>query len=395
MKTKLWTKDFFLITFVSFFVALNFYLLMVVISVYAMDNFHSSPSEAGLAASIFIIGALIARLFSGRSIERIGRKKMLYMGVILNLIMSLMYFGVNNIMFLLVVRFLHGAAFGVTSTAAGTIVASIIPKARCGEGLGYYMLSVTLATAIGPFLGMLLNQYGSFNMIFVSCAISAAFNLVNTLMLYVPEMELTEEQLNEMKGFKFNNFFETRAIPISIVCAVIYFCYSSVLSFLTAYAKEINLMDAASFFFIIYAVVVLISRPKVGRLFDSKGENAAMYPAILIFMIGMIILSQAHQGYALLLAGAFIGLGSGAVQSISQAISVKVTPSHRLGLATSTFFMLSDVGMGIGPFIFGLFVPFTGYRGLYVCGGIVAFASLFLYYLVHGKNTMRVIKLNV
>jgi hypothetical protein len=43
--------------------------------------------------------------------------------------------------------------------------------------------------------------------------------------------------LKEMKGFRFNNFFEPKAIPISIVCALIYFCYSSVLSFLTAYAK--------------------------------------------------------------------------------------------------------------------------------------------------------------
>lgn len=389
MKPKLWTKDFLIIALVNFFVALNFYLLMVVISVYAMDYFDSLPSEAGLAASIFVIGALIARFFSGRWIERIGRKKMLYMGVISSLVMTVLYFGVNSIMFLFVVRFLHGAAFGITSTAAGTIVANIIPKERCGEGLGYYMLGVTLATAIGPFIGMFISQHGSFNMIFVACAISAAFSLVSTLFLYVPEMELTEEQLKEMKGIKFNNFFEPKAIPISIICAVIYFSYSSVLAFLTAYSQEIHLVDAASFFFIVYAVVVLFSRPYIGQLFDLKGENFTMYPAILIFMMGVIILSQAHHGYTLLLAGAFIGLGSGAVQSISQAISVKVTPPHRLGLATSTFFMFSDVGMGIGPFIFGLFIPFTGYRGVYVCVGIVAFACMFLYYLLHGKKAVH------
>ena len=52
-KPKLWTKDFLIICFANFFVALNFYLLMVISSVFAIDSFHSSPSEAGLAAGIF------------------------------------------------------------------------------------------------------------------------------------------------------------------------------------------------------------------------------------------------------------------------------------------------------------------------------------------------------
>ena len=389
-KPKLWTKDFLIICFVNFFVALNFYLLMVVTSVFAIDSFHSSPSEAGLAAGIFVIGATTARLFSGKWIERIGRKKMLYAGLILGLAMSLVYFGINSIVFLLVVRFIHGVAFAMASTATGTIVPNIIPRERRGEGLGYYMLGVTLATAIGPFLGMFISQHGSFNMIFVACAISAALSVACALFLFVTEIGLTEEQLEAMKGFHFKSFFEPKAVPISIVCGVISFCYSSVLSFLTVYSREIHLVDAASFFFVVYAVALLFSRPYAGRSFDLKGENAIMYPAILIFVAGMIILSQTHHGYVLLLAGALIGLGCGAVQSTSQAVSVKVTQPHRMGLATSTFYVFTDVGIGIGPFILGLFVPFTGYRGVYMGMAIVAFACMFLYYLLHGKRVKKI-----
>lgn len=106
-------------------------------------------------------------------------------------------------------------------------------------------------------------------------------------------------------------------------------------------------------------------------------------------MVGMFILSQAHHGYTLLLAGVFIGLGSGAVQSSCQAIAVKVAPPHRVGLANSTFFMFSDIGLGIGPVIFGLFTPFIGYRGVYASTAVVAFACVFLYYLMHGKKAVR------
>jgi MFS family permease len=387
-RRKLWTRDFIIITFTNFFVVINYYLLMVTISAFAMKNYHSSPSQAGLASSIFVIGALVARLFSGKGIEKIGRKKMLGMGLISGLVMVLLYFGINSIMFLLVVRFLHGAAYGVTSTATGTIVLNAIPRERSGEGIGYYLLSFTLAMAIGPFLGMFISRHGSFSTIFAACAISALFSLASIFFLSVPEIRLTKAQLEELKGFNFKNFFETKAIPISIVCAVLYFCYSSVLSFIMAYAKEIHLAEAATFFFIVFAIAIFLSRPFTGRLFDLKGENFIMYPGIILFVIGMTVLSQAHYGYTLLLAGAFIGFGLGVVQSGGQAISVKVTPPHRLGLANSTFYIFIDTAIGLGPFLFGFFIPFSGYRGVYAGMSIIALACMFLYYLLHGKKAV-------
>jgi len=103
-KPRLWTKDFIAVSLVSLFLGLSFYLLLVIISVYAMDTFHSSPSAAGLAASIFLIGGIIARLFFGRWIERIGRRKMLFLGLILNLVMIILYFVASSYILLLVVR---------------------------------------------------------------------------------------------------------------------------------------------------------------------------------------------------------------------------------------------------------------------------------------------------
>jgi len=79
-KVRLWTKDFVIISFVNFFIALNFYLLMIIISEFAMNKFKALPSEAGLAAGIFIFGALIARLLSGKWIGIIGQQNTLYTG---------------------------------------------------------------------------------------------------------------------------------------------------------------------------------------------------------------------------------------------------------------------------------------------------------------------------
>jgi MFS family permease len=100
----------------------------------------------------------------------------------------------------------------------------------------------------------------------------------------------------------------------------------------------------------------------------------------------MLLFSQANHGITLLLAGALIGLGYGSVISCAQAISIKGVPLHRLGLATSTFFIFVDLGFGIGPYLLGSLVPFTGYRGLYLMMVIVILATIILYYFLHGRK---------
>lgn len=385
-KQKLWTKNFILVTLINLNLGLNYFLLMITVSEYAMAKFGVLPSQGGLAAGIFIFGALIARLFSGKYIGWIGQKRLLSGALILSFVTTSFYFAANSFYLLLVARFLHGLSFGSVSTGTGTIVANIVPKERCGEGIGYYGLSVTIGSAIGPFLGILLSRHGSYTMIFTACTIVAALNLVIVPFLSVKNVKMTGKQLSELKSFKLRNFIEPKALPISLVCMLVFFCYSSVLSFLSAYAKEINLMNAASIFFIIFSAVIFLSRPAVGRLFDSKGENVIMYSAVSVLAIGLIIFSQARYGFMLLGAAVFIGLGYGAIQSSGQAIAVKATEKHRLGLATATFFMMGDIGMGTGPLVFGTAISLIGYRATYLGVSIIVAACLFLYFLLHGKN---------
>ncbi|QED49839.1 MFS transporter [Cytobacillus dafuensis] len=384
-RPKLWTKDFIVVSSVNFFLTLIFYLLMVTIAVYAVNEFDASTSEAGLVTGIFIIGTLIGRLVIGRMIDSIGRKRTLFIGLLFFIATTLLYFANFGISFLLFNRFIHGIALGMASTATGTIVAQIIPATRKGEGIGYYSMSASLATAIGPFIGLYMSQHTTFKMIFSFCVALGVICFIISLFLNVPKLDRSVST-DEIKGFKLSTFIEPKALPIAIITLVIAFCYSSVLSFINFYAMEINLVNTASFFFIVYSIAVLLSRPFTGRIMDLKGANFIMYPAFIIFGAGMLLLSTASNSLTLLLAGALIGLGFGNMQSCTQAVAVKLTPPHRMGLATSTFFIFLDAGLGFGPYLLGFVIPMTGYSTLYVIIGIVVLMTTILYYFMHGKK---------
>lgn len=384
-KAKLWTKDFIITSSANFFLYLVFYLLLVTMTVYAVEQYGVSESQAGLVTGIFIIGTLIGRLFIGRLITSIGNKKMLYTGLIAFIITSLLYFINVGILFLLVTRLLQGIALGIASTATGTIVAEIIPPSRKGEGIGYYSMSITMATAIGPFIGLYMSEHTTYQAIFVFCAALAIISFIIALFVNIPEVT-KPDKTTEKKKLQFSDFVEPRALPIAGVIAILSVGYASVLSFINFYAIEINLVSAASVFFVVYAIAILVSRPFSGRLMDVKGANFVMYPAFILFGAGLFLLSGVTTSFMFLLAGVLIGLGYGNMQSTTQAIAVKMTPPHRMGLATSTYYIAMDAGLGFGPYILGYIIPLTGYSQLYVLMAIMVFATIILYYFMHGKK---------
>jgi len=385
MREKLWTRSFIITSTIFFLSALVFYLLIVTIGTYTIGEFNASTSMAGLVSGIFIIGAFIGRLFSGRIIARTGSRVTLFYGLIAFIFTTLLYFGAANLPLLVANRLLHGAALGVTLNSTGTLIAEILPDSRKGEGIGYYSLGGILAAAVGPFIGILMVQKMEFSSIFY---LNFGLSVICFLLFFFirfPERAPSTE-VEDVTRFKWTDYFEFRAIPISVVALLVGFSYSGIMAFLSIFAEEINLVEAASFFFFVYAVAVLLSRPFTGRIMDIKGPNIIVYPSLVLFAIGMVLFSQATNGFILLLAGVLIGLGYGNFNSIAQTIAIQVTPAHRLGLATSTYFVFFDFGLGIGPYILGLLVPYSGYRNIFLFMVAVIFTAFVLYYFLHGKK---------
>ena len=388
MYDKLWSKDFISITIVNFLMYLIHYTLIVTVTIFTIDKYHASESMGGLAAGIFIIGMLFGRLASGRVIDNLKPKKVLLFGIIFSIITVGLYFAIHSLLILMIVRLLHGIAFGLSSTATGTISSRIIPQKRKGEGIGYYALSVTTASAIGPFCGIILNRQFGFQSIFIVSLIVIVVALIVALLIKgLPKVSVQTSNTEKITGVA--AYIQKEALPISFVIIFVGIAYSSVLSFLTVYTEQINLATASSFFFVVYAVSTFVTRPFTGKIYDNYGENKVMYPVLISFTFGLILLSLTHTSILLLIAAIFIGIGYGTIVPTAQAIAIQQSPTDKIGLATSTFYMFADFGAGIGPFVLGVVIPLMGYRNLYLTMSILVIVSIILYYFMHGKQRAR------
>ena len=392
-KAALWTRNFILVSAINFQLVLTFYLLVVVIVGYAVAELGATTAQAGLISGLFIVGTLVGRLLVGKFLERFGRKTTLIVGLTGFLLFSGLYFIPFGVSMLLFVRFMHGFMMGMASTLLGTIIAQILPASRRGEGIGYYSMSSTLGTAIGPFLAIWMMLNVGYQSIFVVSTVIAVCCLVVAWLIQAPDLPKINKAIETVVAMKkpnwFSQFVEPNAVPISLIMLFASICYSGVLSFINFYAKENNLVETASFFFLMYAIAILISRPFTGPLMDRKGENIIIYPAFIIMGIALILLSITHSSWMLLLCAGLLGLGYGNIQSVCQTIAVKSAPLERMGFATSTFFIFLDAGLGFGPYFIGMLLDYIGYEQLYLYSAFAAFSCILAYYLLHGRQSSK------
>lgn len=383
----LFNKGFIGITLINFVVYLVYYLLMVIIAVIAQDNLQATLGQAGLASGIYIIGTLVARLLIGKKLELYGRKAVLRYGCLFYLLTTIAYLYTPTISMLYLIRLLNGFGYGTVSTATNAIVTAYIPESRHGEGINYYGLSTSLAAAIGPFIGMILLNTTSFYFIILFSIVLIAATTIASFVFPVKNLVLTETHRRELKSWSLDSFFEKKVLFITFIAFLMGLSYSSVLAFLSSYAQVIHLVQASSFFFVVYAVVITLTRPLSGRIFDAYGENAVMYPSYLFLAFGLFVLSMTTTSWLLLVSGALIGLGYGTFMSNGQAICLKKCEKHQIGIALSTYFIGLDLGLGIGPYLLGELRTYLSFQKVYVVAAMLPVLCIVLYAMFYHQDT--------
>lgn len=112
-KESIFTPTFVINTLISFLFYIVFYVLTSSIGTYALQQLHQSTVVSLSLSSVFVIGALIGRVWTGINITRIGMKRLLYIGGIIFLVLTFGYYLTTNIPLLFLIRVIQGAGFGM------------------------------------------------------------------------------------------------------------------------------------------------------------------------------------------------------------------------------------------------------------------------------------------
>lgn len=377
-REPIWTKSFISISLTQFTVFLAFYALLTTLPIYVIQDMNGTEAQGGLTVTAMLVAAILIRPFSGKLIDVIGKKKTLIAGIMVFTMTTFLYIGITEFIPLLWLRLFHGLSFGLFTTVSGAIAADVVPASRRGEGIGYFAMAMNLAVVAGPFIGLTVLQFAPFHVLFILLSVFMVSGTLSAFLVNVPKTTETGQQTAKIK-LSLHDLIETKAVPIALISSLVALSYSSILSFLSVYANAIGLSSAASYFFLVFAVAMLLSRPYLGRAFDTKGPRFVILPCLFLFAVGLVFISFTSTAWMLLISAAIIGLGYGTLLPSFQTMAVQSASIKRSGHSTATFFMFYDSGIAAGSFIWGLVVAQAGYQQLYIISALIVLVVIALF----------------
>ena len=366
----LWTREFIGMGLTNFFYFMSQYILVASLPVYIMDDLGLGQWEAGMAMTCFQIGTVTARPLAGRIIDGVHKQRLLLVVSILFFLIMAAFQMAKLLQLVWGLRLLHGIIFALGTTASATMAALVLPAKRKGEGIGYFAVCGNMAMVVGPLVGLLLIENFGASILFTFLAGLAVCAILSGNGKALPA-EVVHPS-GKKKGLQLSDFFERKALPAVILGGLVFFAYGGVLTFIPMYTRSLGISSYTSVFFMVFAMVIVLSRPFVGYLFDHHGSDYTVYPGFVFFSIGFVLFAMAEGPALLLFSGAVLGLGFGALAPAFQTIAVQNAPSSRAGEATSTYFWSLDISVGLAAGFMGTIADAFGFPFLF---GIVCLVS--------------------
>ena len=398
---SLWTKDFIKIGLTNL---LNSSCMQVMISVFPLflNAKGFSASMIGTVASCYTICAMIMRFTSGNLIDRIGRRKIGLMGLTFFTVALVGYLASTlledalsyqitlggsaislSMGMVVLFRMVQGFGTSTMTVSTSTMATDILPRERYAEGIGYYGLFNSLATAFGPALGIALIGFSpelTFSVLLV--VMIFAILMMNSMKYESDPAYIERVKQNEAnEGDKFASdthgiwrFFEKKALPAAAILTTMAICTASLSNFLTIYAKSIDL-EGVGLYFTIQACFMIIARLTAGKVSNKIGVYRTIMCGFVIISVGYFLLSSVDNIWTLYLCGAIYGFGAGVAMPTMQVLAMSGVSRQRRGTANSTYLASFDIGAGLGASIWGFTIDAAGsYSIIYF---IAAFVMLF------------------
>lgn len=393
--SRLFTRSYIFMCLANFLTAFSFFLLVPTLPFYLVDTFGLEPDIVGLVLSCYVVAVLCIRPFAGFIADMFPRKKVYVISYILFALAFVGYmFAFTDIIMFIILRVLHGFAFGALNTTGNTLVIDIMPSSRRGEGLGYFGVTNNLAMAFGPMTGLFLIDSGNYGQLFFAALLVACVGLLFAMLVRVKWRQPLE---NVGKVFSIDRFILLAGIPASVAFFMLAIPYGMTSSYIAIYASEVGIVNGVGLFFTVQGAGLIVSRLLSGKRVDkgfitqtiSHGIIIALFGVVGEAMLSLVCGFSMDMGYVLYFLSAFlIGYGFGTIFPAFNTLFINMAPHSRRATANATYLTGWDVGIGAGMLLGGT-LSVNGYSGSFAFGAILVFAALIYFAAFVAKHFHR------
>ena len=164
---------------------LGLFMLLPIFSIYAIEYVDSNLFLAGVAIGIYSLAQAIMQVPLAYLSDKIGRKKIVLIGLLLFTIGSLICYFANHINLLIIGRIIQGC--GAISSVGVATLSENTSKNNRASAFTIVGLSVGIAFLIGFLIGPIISSIFNFRILFLLLFIFGILAIITTIIFYPNE----------------------------------------------------------------------------------------------------------------------------------------------------------------------------------------------------------------
>ncbi len=361
------------------FFALDFYIPILPFYVIEVGG---GETAVGMLMGLFTFCSVVLRPFQGRTLNRRGRKRLLIMGIGLYAVAGMGLIFLPSLPLVFIFRAVQGFGWGAFLLAYNTLTLDLAPEGRKGEALGLMGMAPPLSLATGPLIGehLRIGTGGDYLLLFLMASVAALFALLSGSLVKDPSFD--EQQGSKQKGTVITGekvpLFSRSVLLPSLIIFFMTFNLGSILTFLPLLGEARDI-QAVGYFFTIFALTAVFSRPAAGRLSDHLGRPKVFLPALVIASTALAMIALSYSSQLLLLSAFILGLGFGAGHSSVMAMAADRMSIVERGVGMATFTATFDLGIVAGSSTLGILLNWFDFEAVFFLCALVMFTPVFIY----------------
>lgn len=347
-KQSIYTKDVILVMAASFFFMFSVMFVTPLINGYAI-SLGASAVFAGIITGIMSVVSMFLRPVAGNLTDRFSKYSLSFIGGVLILIGVAGYCLSPSGNWLLIFRLINGTGFVLATVCMTTWLAFLVPRSHVGEAMGFYGLMNALAMALAPALEINLYKVIGYKSALWLAVVAAILMIISIQFVG----DHAKHKINSSKKRKIK-IIQKDAIPIALLTTFFAIPYFITQADIVVYVERQHFSIAVGYFFVIYAIALLLIRIGLKKYFDLIRFGFWFWLSLIATILFLIVAAFMVNNWLMGFAAIMLSIGYGVIYSVNQSTALMLAPIEEQGLASSTFYLGLDIGMAAGPMIGGV-----------------------------------------
>jgi MFS family permease len=267
-------------------------------------------------------------------------------------------------------RAIQGFGWGAFLLTFNTLTLDLAPPEKRGEVVGLMGIAPPFSLAVAPLLSehLMVATAANYRLLF--------FLTLGAVLLAMLLGVLFRDPAGKNKMAERAPLFSRKVLVPSLIIFCMTFNLGSLFAFLPLFGESRDILGVG-YFFTIFAITTVFSRPLAGKLSDRLGRPMVFLPGLLIAAAAMVMIAFAHSALQLMLSAFFLGVGFGSAHSSVMAMAADRLAVLERGVGMATFTTAFDLGIVAGSVILGFLLSLVGFTGLFLLCALIMVIPLF------------------